>query len=461
MLNSTFRVHTVDCAMQKLRPRKGGPSASRRRKFISVAILVMRCLVTVSAQTPQTLSRTNLSWQECFRLTASHHPSLLAAQERVRAARSGLAAIQSELLPQLSLYTGATHTERDGQSASDNAALDATVSAEQVLYSGGRNSAAIESARAALALAWADQRAINVELTYHLRIAFVNLLAAQSRVGVVQQIEQRRRENSELVRLRYEGGREHKGSLAMIEAGLVQAQTELRQAERARKTACRLLLYTMGWTNGPDELVVVEDFKAAPPPKGVDVVALAEQTPDIDKALAQLRSAEAALASARSGNRPDLRLVGSAGRSGDTGSFDTDQWSVGIRLSFPFWSGGRTRHEVDQAGAQRRVAEEQLAEQRLQVIENLYDVLQSYENAVEDEQVQMRYFEAADLRAEIARQQYGAGLLSFENWDVIENERIAYQRQLLDAQRLTLLAEAAWNYATGYDAFSTISEVSP
>jgi outer membrane protein TolC len=56
---------------------------------------------------------------------------------------------------------------------------------------------------------------------------------------------------------------------------------------------------------------------------------------------------------------------------------------------------------------------------------------------------------AAQLRAEIARSKYNNGLLSFENWDIIENDLIARQRALLASRRDRVIAEAAWQQAIG------------
>lgn len=403
----------------------------------------------------------SLTWEDCLRIALTNHPGLVAAHQQVRAAQAAVAAARSDLRPQFSLTAGAEHTEQDGKSVSDDASLNATLQAEQVLYTGGRKTAALDSAQAAAASAQAVYREKRASVSHQLRTAFVKLLIAQERLGVLEQIERRRRENYELVKLRYEGGREHKGSLAMIEAGYFQAQVEHGQAAREVETARRILAEALGWSIPPSSFSVTGPLQASAPPDPSDISALVEQTPDVNSALASVRAAQAALRSAESGGRPSLSLVGSAGRSGDTDSFETDRWSVGLRLSFPFWQGGRTRHEIAQAEARRVASQAQLEELRHRLAAELYETLQSYRNALEDEQVQARYFQAADLRAEIARQQYGAGLLTFENWDVIENDRIAYQRRLLEAQRTALLAEAAWNLAVRFDAFSAINEDTP
>ena len=64
------------------------------------------------------------------------------------------------------------------------------------------------------------------------------------------------------------------------------------------------------------------------------------------------------------------------------------------------------------------------------------------------------FLAAADLRAEIARTQYTTGLLSFEDWDLIENDLIDNQKAMLASLRDAVLAEAAWEQTLGKGALS-------
>ena len=51
------------------------------------------------------------------------------------------------------------------------------------------------------------------------------------------------------------------------------------------------------------------------------------------------------------------------------------------------------------------------------------------------------------------RHKYNIGLLDFENWDIIENELINYQKQELLSVRDSVNAEANWEQAIGQSAF--------
>jgi len=257
--------------------------------------------------------------------------------------------------------------------------------------------------------------------------------------------------------LRYEGGREHKGSLASSQASLFDAQVQGKQAARAVAVSRRGLARTMGFASLPVETVVSGALERVHLPESADIEALASETPGYVASMASQKRAEAQLSETRSGYRPNISLTGSAGRFGDEDAFEEDRWAVGLSLSFPLWSGGQTRHEVSKATAALRAAEADVADVLNERVRLLAEAEQTLADATDNVDVQAKYVEAAEIRAQIARQQYEDGLLSFENWIVIEDDLIARKEQLLDARKSALLAEAAWWQATGHEIFSEVS----
>jgi outer membrane protein TolC len=62
------------------------------------------------------------------------------------------------------------------------------------------------------------------------------------------------------------------------------------------------------------------------------------------------------------------------------------------------------------------------------------------------------FLKAANARAEIARSKYSNGLMSFEDWDIIENDLINRQKAVLQSRRDRVTAEAAWEQVLGNGA---------
>ena len=59
------------------------------------------------------------------------------------------------------------------------------------------------------------------------------------------------------------------------------------------------------------------------------------------------------------------------------------------------------------------------------------------------------YLQAEGVRAEIGRSQYASGMLSFEDWDRIENDLISSEKSDLGGRRDAVVAEANWEKVQG------------
>ena len=79
----------------------------------------------------------------------------------------------------------------------------------------------------------------------------------------------------------------------------------------------------------------------------------------------------------------------------------------------------------------------------------LEQALGDYENAVEQTTARSGFLKAQEVRAEIARSQYAAGMFSFEDWDRIENDLISAQKDDLSGRRDAVIAEAYWEKVQG------------
>lgn len=391
-----------------------------------------------------------LTWEDCVRLTATHNPSLAAASANVDAASSAISIERSALFPQLSANASAMQSGADKETSIYGASLNV----EQLLFSGGKKKAAVRSAIAGLDSETALQTGSQSDVTYALRSAFINVLHAKERVTLLAKIEARRADNLELVELRYEGGREHKGSVASSQASLFDAQVKGKQAMYSVSVNRLILARQMGLVSIPEESIVEGSLMQVSLPEEADLETMAQGVPAYRASQATLSRAEAQLSEARSGYWPEVSLVGSIGRYGIDDRFDDNRWSAGIKLSVPIWSGGQTRHEVQKATAVLQAADAERAEILNERVRMLAEVQQAFSDADDNVEVQAKYAEAAEIRAQISRQQYEGGILSFENWIVIEDDLIDKKEQLLDARKSDLMAEAAWWRTIGYEAFS-------
>ena len=122
---------------------------------------------------------------------------------------------------------------------------------------------------------------------------------------------------------------------------------------------------------------------------------------------------------------------------------------MGLNISVPLFTGGKNFFDLKSSYSFLRRAQVQLKSEFNRSVFNLEDGCAAYEDALEKTEVQKEFLESAKVRAEIARSQYTSGLLSFDDWDLIENDLINQQKLWLVSLRDAWIAEAYWEKVQG------------
>ena len=392
-----------------------------------------------------------LTLDDCLSEAAENNPDLAASRLAVQKAKYDYKASYSDMLPQVSANAGSSRSQSESSTDGSTSTRDSAsygVSASQSLYTGGRNRAAVDQGSANLQAAEADLGARRATLTYDVRKAFAGLLFAQDQIELARTILKRRQDNLDLIQLRYEGGRENKGALLLTQASARDAEYGVAQAERFLSVAQRQLARVLG--RDDSELIRISGkLEAGRAATVADFEMLAADTPTHRRAVAQFRAARAGLDSAKSQYFPELSANASTGRSGEDWMPEQDEWFLGLSLSFPFFQGGKNVMNVRGAGAELQRVEANLRATDAELVLILQQALADYADAIDRTEVQSAYLEAGEVRAEIARSQYSSGMLSFEDWDRIENDLIGSQKEYLAGRRDAILAEANWEKAQG------------
>ncbi len=387
-----------------------------------------------------------LSWEESLARATRANAELLAAGAELRAAEESARASWSGFLPQVS-----GELRYDRSSSSDG--YSATISGSQNLFDGFQDAARVRQARARAETAAADHRQALASVSYELKSAFEGETYSRQYKALTADILRRREENLRLVELRYESGRENKGSVLLSRAYRDQARYEDLQAANARRVAQRALAKVIGDDSVKEWETSGEVPVTAPPSSVPDFQALVTTTPAYLRAVAQESSAEAGVTLARGGFFPSLDVRASAGRDGeDFFPDDTRRWSIGVGLTIPLFNGGRDFFGTRSASESARAAASTRQSISRDSILELEESYSRYIEAVEKLRVDTSFREAAQARAEIARRKYNNGLQSFEDWDVIENDLISRQKSYLQSKRDRVVAEAAWEQARGEGA---------
>jgi len=397
-----------------------------------------------------------LTWGEAVREANRNNPDLGAEKASVGKAEASLDAARAPFLPtitgRMSVTRANTPTSLNilGQTTGGGASnqYENSLTASQNIWNGWRDRATYDQQRAQRDSARWQLEGVRAQISAELKNAFSRLLYSQDSVQLSRQITERRAMNTRSVRLRFEAGRENKGSYLRTAADESSARFEEAQAQRTLRVAQRELARVLGRSSF-DQLTATGTFIATDPGTPPDFTALARQTPAVQRAQLDLKSAESGIMLAQSGFSPTLAASATGSRSGRDWPPATERWSMGASLSIPFFSGGSTWYDRQYAVQEKKRAAFALTSTDQQVARDLEEAFANWQDAVGRVAVQQQYLDAALVRADIARGQYANGLMTFQDWDLIESELVNRQRSRLDSLRDAQVAETAWLNAQG------------
>jgi outer membrane protein len=390
-----------------------------------------------------------ISLDQAAREMMDRNPELAAARESLTAARARERAAASPYFPQLSADARYDRVGGDAflrSPGSDRFGLGLDV--RQNLFEGFKTQAGVALQRARVDSADAQYRRVLARLAAELKTAYIELLYAQENQILAEKIAARRRNNLDLVQLRFEGGRENKGSYLRIKSAERESWVELVQSQRDVRLARTRLARTLA-RDLTDVLIATGTFSTAVAPEAPRLADLARATPEVQMAEADRRAAEAGFTSARGEFWPRIDATLAHSWTGADWAPGDREWNGGVAVSLPLFTGGASFQGVRAARADLKKADAEV----FQIFDQTYLDLQStwtaFQNARDNADLQKEILEAANTRALIAQGQYTSGLMSFEDWDLIENDLIQTHKQNLAALRNAVRAEAAWESAQG------------
>lgn len=431
-----------------------------KKKYIlnsasKLLMLLAFCLIPCSSLHAQIQMEYQL--QDLAQEAAQTNPELAAAREQVNRVKADSKATYTDFFPQLSANAGynAANSAIVGSGAVDSPSnrgtqqqLSVGPQLNQNIFSGFRTTGAYQKSRQDLKSAEANYQIVKSNVSYDLKTAFARVLFNQRLLKLNQGIVDRRFQNMKLVELRFLGGRENKGSFLRSEAQHQQARFDVDKTEQDKQVAWAQLAKALG-RNSLSNFNAKGDFVYAAPPKSPDFEALAIETPNYSQATAEVGSAKSSVKIAKSDIFPSVDGVASFSRIRNDWNTDINRWTAGVNLSYPFLNSGRTYFEMRSAQAEQRRTEQNLRSTNYDALFNLKKSYSDFVNSIEAVAVQKKLLEAAQTRAEIARSQYANGLMSYQDWDIIENELINTQKTMLASLLDTVVSEAAWEQAQG------------
>ena len=410
-------------------------------------MLCFFCLRLQAAEEP-------LVWIDCVREAAKNQPDLIAALEQVKASQAQQGITASRLYPQVNSSLSAS-TAKTSSTSSSGVISSSTkdsysygVTGTQLIFDGFKTVNQVNAAGQNVAAAQDNFSYTSASVRYRLRSAFVNLLTAQEMLRITKEIYDIRRDNLQLITLRYESGLEHRGALLTAQSDLADAEYGIAQAQRSVVVAQRKLAKEMG-REKPGAFVARGDFQViAPTQEKPDLDAITRKHPSLLQAVAQKNAAQFNLRAAYANFIPALKGRAGANKSGAKWEPRGNQWNLGLTLTLQIFEGGLRVEQVKQAQAQldKLVAKRSTRDGLTLTLEQTWAALK---DALDNEEVQRQVLAATQERSKIGQEQYSIGFMNFDNWIIVEDNLVKAKKSYIAAQSASLAAEAAWVQAKG------------
>ena len=433
-----------------------------------LALSIFSCLAVSDTKAEDEI----IVWKECVKEAKKQHPDLLSAAEKVNQAKAGKEITRSAALPQITGNASevtnkqASASSSSGSSASSSGSSGTSsgggpsgsnrittyqynIAGQQLLFDGFKTSFDLSTAERNIIASRYNYDVTSSNVRLNLRTAYANLLSAQEFLKVAEEIETRRKQTLELVKLRYEGGREHRGSLFTSEADLAQASYDVEQARRSIYLAQRQVIKELGRTKfsplvAKGDLEVKETVRERP-----EFEKIAETTPLLQQLIAQKEAARFGLSSAKAQFFPQIYATGNLGNTNTDAFPDKNTWSIGTSLTLPIFDGGNIIANVSKAKATLEQAQADERSGRDGVIVTLSNAWITLQDAIDNVLVQKKFLEATQERARISEAEYSIGLLIYDNWIIIEDNLVSAKKNFVSAERDAMIAEANWIQAKG------------
>ncbi len=386
-----------------------------------------------------------LTWQQAKTQLKSQNINYKQAELSLVQMRLKIDLSRAAYYPQLGLNSSATLPFQTDKSQSFSAGLQLTQKLFPLLIGQPESELALAQYNAQLSQFQLSSASLRNALT----TAFYRYEYAESALTLAQKVAKRRTQTASLIYARFLAGREHKGTYLRVKAQANMAEVDVIQA-RLDLALATTSIYRLLNLHIPTSIDITSPPKSKPTALPPDFATLARSTPTYLNAQALLQAALANQKLARYAYYPQLNASILADNTWtEPVKTPVDTVSGRLTLTLPLFLGGKKK--ADLRYTQKAVEWAELALQNAEW--DAHIALQSAYNtafvASESLRVQREVVEAAQTRASIAQAQYTAGLISYDTWDIIENDAIAQDKLLLIKERDAGAAMADYELQTG------------
>lgn len=388
------------------------------------------------------LSARAQSLNEAIAIALETSPVLDAADARVDGARARLTQARSALLPQIIARGQYAQAETDyGAGTIEIEPRSGVISAEQLIFSGGRAIAGVRQARAGRDATIAERNGVRSALTADVAEAYLAVVSSRRAVQLRGANLAALSRLAEHAQLRFDTGDIPRSELAQAQARRAGAQAAMAQARAEAAAAASRFRRIVGVE--PGEL----DAAAAPPETQIYLDEAIRAAQEANPQLIALREAENAAsagiwrAAAQHAPTVAVSLESSTIRDEFLPGYRAEGTAVVARASIPLFTGGRISGEVREArAAQAETRAMRIAAER-GVVDDVTGAFEGLQAAREAELAARLQVEASRIALSSIRDEAQVG--QRPTLDVLDAERDLLQAELdLDRARQAVVVSA-------------------
>ena len=353
-------------------------------------------------------------------LADSQNPEIVIARKKIEAARGDLISARSGYLP--SVISNGLYDQRQHQADTRlrNEDYNATVRAQQNVYTGGATSNQVAIAHLNIEKQECEFREISNRVAMDVRVAFYELLLNRAKVKVRQDSVGVLEEELKSEKQRFDAGLVGTINVRRAEVALATERPELSNAQTQLKNSYLRLgeLFGMDFSNSPEqprfEVAGQLQYQATQPDLNACLARADTSRPDV-----QAREKDVAIEDHqyfvdRSELLPHVEAFSAYEvyneRDPDVGQEFNHGYLVGVDATWHLFDGFATKGRMQATRARREAALQALKAARLSVgseVRSAFLDLQQAENVLESE---TKNVQTADETLEIAKANTGAGL---------------------------------------------------
>ncbi len=389
--------------------------------------------------------------------------TIAQAEAQYRQAQALLRQAESALFPTLSLDAGRSRgILNSGAPISTQTQVVGALSWEVDLWGGIRRN--IEAGEASAQASLAQLEAVKLSSQAQLATAYLELVVTDRQIAQLEESETLLAESLKLTQNQYHAGIVSDADVAQAESQLKVAQAATIDSKLARIQLEHAIAIAIGIPPAEFSLPVAQHDPYLPQiPAGLPSTLL-ERRPDIASAERKVAEANALIGVAKSAFFPSLTLSATGGWSGpafgDLFSIPTRIWSIGPSIALSIFDAGLRSAQTDQAIA---VYDETVAAYRQQVLtafQEVEDNLAAQSLLSDESHLQTVAVNAARRSETISLNQYRAGIVSYLQLLVAQNNRISAENTLWDIRKRQFTASVSLIAAIG-GQWSTEKQLPP